>query len=69
MKYADINKRYTEIISEYMATGYTLNSSTMTGSQGETASIDLTDGKEIIRVLVSRFSDWGDKASFQGGRI
>ena len=66
MKYADINKRYTEIISEYMATGYTLNSSTMTGSQGETASIDLTDGKEIIRVLVSRFSDWGDKASFEG---
>lgn len=66
MKYADINKRYTEIISEYMAAGYTLNSSTMTGSQGETASIDLTDGKEIIRVLVSRFNDWGDNASFEG---
>lgn len=66
MKYADINKRYTEIISEYMAAGYTLNSSTMTGSQGETASIDLTDGKEIIRVLVSWFNDWGDNASFEG---
>lgn len=66
MKYVDINKRYTEIISEYMAAGYTLNSSTMTGSQGETASIDLTDGKEIIRVLVSRFNDWSDNASFEG---
>lgn len=58
MKYADINKRYTEIVSEYMAAGYTLNSSTMSGSQGEIASIDLTDGKAIIRVLVSRFNDW-----------
>lgn len=66
MKYADINKRYTEIISEYMAAGYTLNSSTMNGSQGEIASIDLTDGKKIIRVLVSRFNDWGDNASFEG---
>lgn len=31
MKYAEINKRYTEIVSEYMAAGYTLNTATMTG--------------------------------------
>ena len=66
MKYADINKRYTEIISEYMDAGYTLNTATMSGSQGEIASVDLTNGKEILRVLITKFNDWGDKASFEG---
>lgn len=66
MKYAEINKRYTEIVSEYMAAGYTLNSATMTGSQGEIASIDLTDGKEILRVLVTRFNDRGDCCTYEG---
>lgn len=66
MKYAEINKRYTEIVSEYMAAGYTLNSATMTGSQGEIASIDLTDGKEILRVLVTRFNDCGDCCTYEG---
>ncbi len=66
MKYAEINKRYTEIVSEYMAAGYILNTATMTGSQGEIASVDLTDGKEILRVLVTRFSDWGDRCSYEG---
>lgn len=66
MKYADINKRYTEIASEYMTAGYTLNTATMTGSQGEIASIDLTDGKEIIRVLVTSFHDWEGQNIYDG---
>lgn len=60
MKYIDINKRFTAIVAEYMAKGYTVNTTTMGGSQGEIANIDLTDGNEIIRVLVSSFHEWGD---------
>lgn len=66
MKYADINKRYTEIVSEYITAGYTLNTATMTGSQGEIASIDLTDGKEIIRVLVTSFHEWEGQNIYGG---
>lgn len=52
MKFAEINKKYTEIVAEYLSKGYTINAGTMSGSQGEIAHIDLTDGNSIIRVLV-----------------
>lgn len=58
MKYADINKRYTEIVNEYIAKDYTINTATMSGSQGEIAKIDFTDGTEIIRIRVASFSDY-----------
>lgn len=58
MKYADINKRYTEIVAEYIAKGYTINTASMSGSQGERAHVDLTDGKEIIRVVLVGFHIW-----------
>ena len=58
MKYADVNKRYTEIVAEYIGKGYTINSASMSGSQGETSKVDLTNGSEIIRVMVENFSDW-----------
>lgn len=58
MKYIDINKRFTAIVAEYMTRGYTINSNTMGGSQGETAKIDLTDGKEIIRIMIDSFRDF-----------
>lgn len=58
MKYADINARYTELISEYIGKGYTINTATMSGSQGETAKIDLTSGADIIRIMIATFSDW-----------
>jgi len=67
MKYADINKRYTEIVAEYIGKGYTINTVSMSGSQGETAKIDLTNGAEIIRVMVDTFSDW--KANVEGVEI
>lgn len=68
MKYIDINKRFTAIVAEYMAKGYTLNTRTMGGSQGEIANIDLTDGNEIIRVLVCSFHEW-DNTSLDGVEI
>lgn len=58
MKYADINRRYTEIVAEYIGKGYTINTASMSGSQGETAKIDLTNGTEIVRVMIDTFSDW-----------
>jgi len=58
MKYAEINKRFTEIVAEYIGKGYIINSATMGGSQGETSKVDLTNGAEIIRIVVNTFSDW-----------
>ncbi|MBU8988130.1 hypothetical protein KTF61_00735 [Faecalibacterium prausnitzii] len=55
MKYADINRRVTEIVADYIQRGYSINTATMEGSQGEVASIDLTDGKNVIRIFVQRF--------------
>jgi len=52
MKFESINKKYTEAVAAWLAKGYTINTATMGGSQGEVAHVDLTDGKEIIRVLL-----------------
>lgn len=60
MKYIDINKRYSEIVAEYMAQGYIINTASMSGSQGEIAKIDLTDGNEIIRIRVESFHNWSE---------
>ena len=66
MKYIDINRKFTAAVSSYMMQGYTLNSSTMGGSQGEIASIDLTNGTEIIRVLLNGFSDYKEMVTDGG---
>ena len=55
MKFAEINARFTEKVAEYMAKGYTINTATMNGSQGELGKVDLTNGREIIRVLLDDF--------------
>ena len=60
MKYADINTRYTAIVAEYMAKGYTINTRSMCGSQGDYAHIDLTDGAEVIRIMADTFHEWAD---------
>ena len=60
MKYADINAKYTATVTEYLAKGYTINTRTMSGSQGDYAHIDLTDGTEVIRILVDTFHEWTD---------
>ena len=60
MKYADINAKYTAIITEYLAKGYIINTRSMCGSQGDYAHIDLTDGTEVIRIMVDTFHEWTD---------
>ena len=50
----DINRIFTEKVSELLAQGYQIHTSTMGGSQGEVAHIDLAKGSEMLRVLVDR---------------
>lgn len=49
----DIENVYTNTIKEYMDKGYRIYYSTMGGTQGEIAKIDLTNDKEIIRILIN----------------
>ena len=56
MKFEQINRKFTETVAEWMAKGYIVNTATMSGSQGEIGKIDLTDGKEIIRVVLDNIS-------------
>lgn len=67
MKYAEINKRFTDKVNEYIAKGYIINSATMTGSQGEVAKIDLTDGNEIIRIMIKEC--WYNHCEYKGYEI
>ena len=61
MKYSDINKMFTTEVNKYLAQGYYFNTSTMPGSQGELGKVDLTNGVEIICVVLDRFSEGWDK--------
>ena len=48
----DIENIYTDTVREYLDNGYRIYYSTMGGSQGEIAKIDLTNDKEVIRILL-----------------
>lgn len=50
--------RFTTIVTDYMAKGCTINTRTMSGSQGDFAHIDLTDGTKVIRIIVDTFHEW-----------
>lgn len=58
MKFEDINKVYTTKVAEWLGKGYWINAGTMSGSQGEHAHVDLTNGTEIIRVLMEDRTEW-----------
>ncbi len=70
MLFKDINKRFTEIVMEYTAKGYYFNVATMAGHQGEIGKVDLTDGKQIIRILIERYFEYEQGiAGIEGIRI
>ena len=54
----DIRKAYTDQVAQLLNQGYTIFPDTMGGSQGEIAHIDLTNGSEILRVLLERGTCW-----------
>lgn len=64
MKYADINKRFSEIVTEYLNKGYTFNTATMGGSQGEVAKVDLM----VLHFYISN-DLFGDLYYAQNGEI
>lgn len=69
MKYIDINAKFTAAVSSYIAQGYIINTASMSGSQGEAAHIDLTNGKQIVRVLLDGFSEWEDYNQLGGLKL
>lgn len=66
MKYETINKRFTETVTEWMSKGYHINTASMGGSQGEVAHLDLTNGKDIIRILLDNFREWDEFTNHEG---
>lgn len=69
MLYTEINKKFTEAVAAYLSKGYMINTTTMSGSQGERARVDLTDGTKIITVFLRRFSEWEDLLQLEGWEI
>ena len=77
MKFAEINKRFTELVAEYISNGWTINTGTMRGSQGELGKVDMTNGVQLIRILMERFHERANReerheygyCSFEGVRI
>ena len=71
MKKNDIRTAYTQKVAELLAQGYTIFPDTMSGHQGEIAKVDLTNGSEILRVLLEReyCRHIHDKESFWGDTI
>ena len=59
MNHHDVNRMFTDKVSELLAQGFQIHSGTMRGSQGEIAKIDLYRGDEILRVWMSTESSFG----------
>lgn len=52
MTFKNINERFSALVGEYLDKGYTINAGTMSGLQGEVAKVDMTNGKEILRIRI-----------------
>ena len=61
MNQNDINRAFTEKVTELLSRGYQIHPGTMGGSQGEIAHVDLYKDDEIIRVLLDRTIGRGEK--------
>lgn len=55
MRHEDIETIFSAKVAELIANGYRINASTMGGSQGEIAKVDLRRGKEILRILLHHY--------------
>lgn len=54
----DINELFTKVVNKYLAQGLSVNLNTMSGSQGEIAKVDLTDGEHIYRINIDKEHDF-----------
>lgn len=50
MKKFEINKKFTEIVNNYISDGYVINLVSMSGSQGEECKVDLVKGDQLVRI-------------------
>lgn len=66
-----ISRVCTAKIAELLSAGYQINPWTMSGSQGENAKVDLTNGSEIIRVLIETSYEFpiGEIVTITIGRV
>ena len=62
MKSSEINAIYSAKVAGFLADGYQINTSSMNGSQGEIAKIDLRKGDEVIRVMLQQKTIWNDES-------
>lgn len=70
VNYESVNQYYSGLISGAMMEGWKINTTTMGGSQGEIARIDMTDGKTVRRYLIRWFTEANDEAwSVEGVEI
>ena len=60
MKSTEINAIYADKVAEFLTAGYTINTNSMNGSQGEIAKIDFRKGDEVIRVMLNSETIWGE---------
>lgn len=57
MKYAEIEKLFTETVSKFIADGWTFHTKSMAGHQGEIAKVDLQNDGDVIRVILRKNMD------------
>lgn len=63
MKYKDIDARMTEIVVDFIRNGWLLNTNSFSGNQGEIAKVDLTNGTDVVRIVLDSFSHFSDGKS------
>lgn len=69
MRKMEIDSLFTARVTEYLSRGYVMHTDTMHGSQGEIAKVDLSNGTEIIRVLLNnKFCLNGQQVILKVGR-
>ena len=61
MRKTELNNIFTAKVNEYLAKGYTFHTDSFSGHQGEIAKVDLTNGEELIRILLEMENgSWDD---------
>ena len=55
-----INTIFTQVVNEYLQAGWTIYTQSMSGSQGEKAKVDLTNGEKVYRVILETGTEYLD---------
>ena len=59
MNSAELDRKVTGIVTDYISRGYTINLATMQSLSGdERGKVDVTNGKEVIRILLEEFREY-----------